>query len=44
VIDLGPEGGDLGGQLVFEGTPEQMVQSEVLDRSSTAEYLKQKMN
>ncbi|MBL0104259.1 MAG: excinuclease ABC subunit UvrA [Bacteroidetes bacterium] len=25
VIDLGPEGGDKGGQLVFEGTPEDMA-------------------
>jgi excinuclease ABC subunit A len=44
VIDLGPEGGDLGGQLVFEGTPEQMIQLEITEKSSTAQYLKQKMN
>jgi excinuclease ABC subunit A len=25
IIDLGPEGGELGGEVVFEGTPEQMV-------------------
>ncbi|HMM12556.1 MAG TPA: excinuclease ABC subunit UvrA [Bacteroidales bacterium] len=25
VIDLGPEGGDAGGQIVFEGTPEMLV-------------------
>ncbi len=25
VIDLGPEGGDSGGELVFEGTPEDMI-------------------
>lgn len=26
VIDLGPEGGDKGGQIVFEGTPEELIQ------------------
>ncbi len=26
IIDLGPEGGDAGGQIVFEGTPEALVQ------------------
>ena len=25
VIDLGPEGGDAGGNIVFEGTPEKMI-------------------
>lgn len=28
VIDLGPEGGDKGGQIIFEGTPEQLIQCE----------------
>ncbi len=27
VIDLGPEGGDKGGQVMFEGTPAELVQS-----------------
>jgi excinuclease ABC subunit A len=41
VIDLGPEGGDKGGYVVFEGTPEQLAQCET---SYTAKYLKQKLN
>ena len=40
VIDLGPEGGDAGGYLVFEGTPESLVQCE---SSYTGKYLKQKL-
>lgn len=44
VIDLGKEGGEAGGQLVFEGTPEEMIQPEVLKNSYTAQYLKQKMS
>jgi len=37
VIDLGPEGGDNGGNLVFEGTPEDLVQCKA---SYTAKFLK----
>ena len=40
IIDLGPEGGDGGGQLVFAGTPEDLVGCE---QSYTAEYLKEKL-
>lgn len=36
VIDLGPEGGDGGGELVASGTPEKIVQEE---RSYTGRYL-----
>ena len=38
VIDLGPEGGDRGGHLVCQGTPEQVTQCE---QSYTGRYLKQ---
>lgn len=41
VIDLGPEGGDEGGNLVFEGTPEEMAKSKVSD---TGKYLKEKLS
>ena len=37
VIDLGPEGGDAGGELVFEGTPEECAACE---SSFTGNYLK----
>jgi excinuclease ABC subunit A len=38
VIDLGPEAGDGGGNLVFAGTPEQLAGCK---ESHTAEYLRQ---
>lgn len=37
VIDLGPEGGDAGGRVVFAGTPEEMLKCK---ESYTAKYLK----
>ncbi len=37
VIDLGPEGGEAGGEVVAKGTPEQVARSR---RSITAKYLK----
>lgn len=40
VIDLGPEGGEKGGNLVFAGTPEAMLKSK---NSVTAKYLKEKI-
>ena len=40
IIDLGPEGGDEGGKLVFEGTPEDLVKSK---DSYTGKYLKEKL-
>jgi excinuclease ABC subunit A len=38
IVDLGPEGGDGGGQIVAQGTPEQVA---VAEGSHTAEYLRQ---
>jgi excinuclease ABC subunit A len=37
IIDLGPEGGDGGGKILFEGTPEELVKNK---ESFTAEFLK----
>ena len=37
IIDLGPEGGDGGGSVVFSGTPEEIVNCE---QSYTGKYLK----
>ena len=40
IIDLGPEGGDGGGTLVAEGTPEQVA---LCERSYTAKFLRDKL-
>jgi len=40
VIDIGPEGGDTGGNIVFEGTPEDLVKCK---ESYTGKYLKEKI-
>ncbi len=40
VIDLGPEGGDKGGQIMFEGTPENLVK---VKNSYTGQALKEKI-
>ena len=37
IIDIGPEGGDEGGRILFEGTPEDLVKCK---ESYTAEFLK----
>ena len=37
LIDLGPEGGDGGGLILFEGVPEKMID---LKKSHTARFLK----
>ena len=38
VIDMGPEGGDGGGEIVAEGTPEDVAAEK---RSYTGQFLKQ---
>ncbi|MFT4734573.1 MAG: excinuclease ABC subunit A [Algoriphagus sp.] len=40
IIDLGPEGGDEGGYLCFEGTPEEMAK---IENNYTADFLKLKL-
>jgi len=40
IIDIGPEGGDKGGTLVYEGTPEGIVACEC---SYTGKFLKEKL-
>ncbi len=40
IIDLGPEGGENGGQLLAEGTPEEIVKNK---KSVTGKYLKEKL-
>ena len=40
IIDLGLEGGDKGGQLIAEGTPEELIKNK---KSYTANYLKEKL-
>jgi len=37
LIDLGPEGGDGGGRILFEGTPEELIK---VKESHTGKYLK----
>jgi excinuclease ABC subunit A len=39
IIDIGPEGGDLGGNVVFEGTPEALITEET---NYTGNHLKDK--
>jgi excinuclease ABC subunit A len=40
VIDIGVEGGRNGGEILFEGTPEDLVKCE---KSFTAQFLKEEM-
>ena len=40
IIDLGPEGGKAGGQIITEGTPETIVKQGI---GYTAKYLKKEL-
>lgn len=40
IIELGPGGGKLGGHVIFEGTPEEMIQAETL----TAKWLRNEVS
>jgi len=40
IIDIGPEGGDGGGRILFEGTPEELVRNK---ESYTAHFLKSEL-
>ena len=40
IIDLGPEGGDKGGNIIAEGTPEEIIKNK---ESYTGKYLKKKI-
>ena len=40
IIDLGPEGGDAGGEVIASGTPEKIIKN---TKSYTAQYLKEKL-
>jgi excinuclease ABC A subunit len=41
VIDMGPEGGNKGGKVIFEGTPTELIKAK---GSLTGEYLKKHLN
>ncbi len=41
IIDLGPGGGEFGGRIIAEGTPEQIVKNK---KSVTGEYLKKEIH
>ncbi|WP_426672182.1 excinuclease ABC subunit UvrA [Mucilaginibacter sp. McL0603] len=41
VIDIGPEGGDNGGKVIFEGAPEDLIKQE---QSYTGEFLKERFS
>jgi len=41
IMDLGPEGGDAGGQIIAEGTPEEVAE---IEDSYTGQFLKEEFN
>jgi excinuclease ABC subunit A len=40
IVDLGPVGGDKGGYILFEGSPEELAD---LEGNSTGFYLREKL-
>ncbi|MCB0722751.1 MAG: excinuclease ABC subunit UvrA [Ignavibacteriae bacterium] len=42
IVDLGPEGGDKGGEIIAEGTPEDLVKK-FTNKSYTANFLKEEL-
>jgi excinuclease ABC subunit A len=40
VIDIGPEGGDNGGEVIFEGVPENLIKEK---DSYTGKFLKERL-
>jgi excinuclease ABC subunit A len=40
IIDIGPEGGKGGGEIVAKGTPEELIKNK---KSFTAEFLKKEL-
>ncbi len=40
IIEIGPNGGKLGGQIIFNGTPEELIK---IGKSPTAKYLKKEL-
>ncbi|MEO7800800.1 MAG: hypothetical protein ABIR81_02310, partial [Ginsengibacter sp.] len=40
VIDIGPEGGEGGGKIIFQGTPEELANNKT---SYTAKFLKSEL-
>ena len=41
IIDIGPEGGEKGGKILFNGTPEEMIK---IKKGYTAKFLKKELN
>jgi excinuclease ABC subunit A len=41
LLDLGPEGGDGGGQIIAQGTPEEVAQ---VVESYTGQFLREQLN
>ena len=41
IIDIGPEGGKKGGEIVFQGTPEEIL---TIKNNHTSVFLKKELN